>query len=67
VRRALEGLEGVTTVSVELETGRAVIDYRQGTVTDGQVIGAIRGTVLLPGLRRRLAKLHKGRRASLRR
>jgi len=67
VRRALEGLEGVTTVSVDLETGRAVIDYRQGTITDGQAIGAVRDTVLLPGLRRRLAKLPKGRRASFRR
>lgn len=67
MRRALEGLEGVTAVSVDLDTGRAVIDYRQGTITDGQVIGAVRGTVLLPGVRRRLAKLTKGRRASLKR
>jgi len=67
VRRALEGLEGVTTVSVDLETGRAVIDYRQGRVTDGQVIGAVRDTVLLPGLRRRLAKLPTSPRASFKR
>jgi len=67
VRKALEGLEGVTTVSMDLETGRAVIDYRQGTITDGQAIGAVRDTVLLPGVRRRLAKLSKRPRTSLRR
>jgi hypothetical protein len=67
VRRALEGLDGVSVASVDLETGRAVIDYRQGTLTDRRAIAAVRDTVLFPGLRRQLAKSRKGRRTSFRR
>ena len=57
MRRALEGLEGVTEVSVELDTGKAVVDYREGTLTDIQVIEAIQETVVTPGLRQWLARL----------
>jgi hypothetical protein len=57
VKRALEGLEGVTAASVELESGRAIVDYREGTLSDVQAIEAIQDTVVLPGLRRWLALL----------
>ncbi len=63
MRRALEGLEGVTAASVELDTGRAVVDYREGTLTDVEVIEAIQATVVLPGLRRWLALLPATRRS----
>ncbi len=63
MRRALEGLKGVTAVIVELDTGRAVVDYREGTLTDIQVIEAIQDTVVLPGLRRWLALLPGTRRS----
>ncbi len=42
---------------MELETGQAFVDYPEGTLTDLQVIEAIQATVVLPGLRRRLALL----------
>ncbi len=57
MRRALEGLDGVTAARVELDTGRAVVNYREGTLTDVQAIKAIEDTVVLPGLRRWLALL----------
>ncbi len=57
MRRALEGLEGVVAASVELGTGRALVDYCEGALTDDQAIEAIQDTVLLPGLRRWLALL----------
>lgn len=61
MRRALEGLKGVTAVSVELETGRAVVDYREETLTDDRVIEAVQGTVVASGLRRWLARLPETR------
>ena len=64
MKRALEGLEGVTSVRVELDTGRAVIDYREGTATDAQVIAAVQDTVVVPGLRRWLARLSGKQRSS---
>lgn len=67
MRRALEGLEGVTMARVELETGRAVVDYREGTLVDGQAIEAIEATVVLPGLRRWLAMLPRMRRPTVNR
>ncbi len=67
MKRALEGLDGVTAARVELDTGRAVVDYREGTLTDVQVIEAIQATVVLPGLRRGLALLPRTRRSSLNR
>lgn len=63
MRRALGGLEGVTAVRVELDTGRTVIEYREGTLTDLQAIEAIQDTVVLPGLRRWLALLPGARRS----
>ena len=63
MRRALEGLEGVTAVSVELDTGRTVVEYREGSLTDVQAIEAIQDTVVLPGLRRWLALLPGARRS----
>lgn len=56
MRRALEGLEGVVVASVELETGRATLAYREGALTASRVIEAVGSTVLLPGLRRWLGR-----------
>ena len=55
--KALEGLKGVTAASVELDSGRAVVDYCEGTLTDAQAVESVQDTVLLPGLRRWLALL----------
>lgn len=55
MRRALEGLDGVVAAKVELATGQAVVDYREGALTDSQALEAISETVVLPGLRRLLA------------
>jgi hypothetical protein len=60
----LEGLEGVTAATVEVETGRAIVEYREGTLSDRRAIEAIQETVVLPGVRRWLAKL-SGARGSL--
>ena len=57
MRRALEGLEGVNAARVDLDTGRAVVDYREGTLTDAKAIKAIQDTVVLPNLRRWLSRL----------
>ena len=67
MKRALEGLDGVTVARVELETGRAVVDYREGALVDARAIEAIEGTVVFPGLRRWLALLPRTRRSSLNR
>jgi hypothetical protein len=42
---------------VDLATGRAVVDYREGTLTDGRAIKAIKGTVVWPRLRRWISRL----------
>jgi hypothetical protein len=42
---------------VDLDTGRAVVDYREGTLTDAKAIKAIQDTVVLPNLRRWLSRL----------
>jgi hypothetical protein len=42
---------------VDLDTGRAVVDYREGTLTDANAIKAIQDTVVLPNLRRWLSRL----------
>jgi copper chaperone CopZ len=57
VRKALEGLEGVTSARVDLATGRAVVDYREGTLTDAGAIKAIKSTVVLPRVRRWMSRL----------
>ena len=67
MRRALEGLEGVKAVRVALETGRTVVEYREGTLSDVQAIEAIQGTVVLPALRRWLGLLPGARRSSFNR
>jgi copper chaperone CopZ len=57
VRRALEGLDGVTAVSVDLVTGQAIVDYREGVVSDARAIDAVQATVILPGIRKMLSRL----------
>ena len=42
---------------MDLDTGRAVVDYREGSLTDTRAITAIQDTVLLPSLRRWLSRL----------
>ena len=52
VRRALEGLRGVSAAEVSLERERALVDYDPQAVTIPQMVEAIQHSVVLPRLRR---------------
>ena len=65
MREALGGLEGVTMARVELETGWAIVGYREGTLVGVQAIEAIEAAVVLPNLRRWLAMLPRTRRPTV--
>ena len=67
MRRALEGLKGVTAARVDLATGRAAVDYREGTLTDEKAIKAIGETVVLPRLRRWMSHLRRTSKVPFRR
>ncbi|HUH13707.1 MAG TPA: cation transporter [Longimicrobiales bacterium] len=41
VKVALEGLEGVRSAQVDLQSGRATVDYEEGRVEQRQMVGAI--------------------------
>jgi copper chaperone CopZ len=60
--RALEGLPGVTRAQVNLEGERATVDYDPHALTIARMVGAIQGTVILPGVRRAMARTARARR-----
>ncbi|MBI4545913.1 MAG: heavy-metal-associated domain-containing protein [Gemmatimonadetes bacterium] len=41
VTGALEGVEGVRSARVELEAGRAVVDYDEARTTPRELVGAV--------------------------
>lgn len=41
VKGALEGLEGVRTAQVDLDAGRATVEYEEGRVAPRQMVGAV--------------------------
>jgi copper ion binding protein len=43
VREALEGHEGVRSADVDLEGGRAVVEYDEGVVSVQELAGAVAG------------------------
>jgi copper chaperone CopZ len=55
VRRALEGLEGVDRVEVDLASGEAVVDVG-GEMTNEELVKAVEGKVILSWARDRLAR-----------
>jgi len=54
VRRALEGLEGVDRVEVDLASGEAVVDVG-GQMTNEELVKAVEGKVILSWARDLLA------------
>ena len=55
MRRALEGLEGVDRVEVDLASGEAVVDVG-GELTNEQLVKAVEGKVILSWARDLLAR-----------
>jgi copper chaperone CopZ len=55
VRRALEGLEGVNRVEVDLASGEAVVDVG-GEMTNEELVKAVEGKVILSWARDLLAR-----------
>ena len=55
MRRALEGLEGVERVEVDLVSGEAVVDVG-GEVTNEELVKAVEGKVILSWARDSLAR-----------
>ncbi|MFW6078783.1 MAG: heavy-metal-associated domain-containing protein [Gemmatimonadota bacterium] len=41
VTEALKGVEGVRSADVDLEGGRAVVEYDEGRATTAQLVGAV--------------------------
>jgi copper chaperone CopZ len=59
VGRRLRALEGVRDASVNLESGRASITYEAAAVGPDDLLSAIDGAVVLPSLRRLLARARR--------
>ena len=55
MRRALEGLEGVDRVEVDLASGEAVVDVG-GEMTNEELVKAVEGKVILSWARDLLAR-----------
>ena len=55
MRRALEGLDGVDGVAVDLASGEAVVDVG-GEMTNEQLVKAVEGKVILSWARDLLAR-----------
>jgi copper chaperone CopZ len=62
VTRALEGLPGVSGATVSLERERAIVEYDPRALTVAGMLAAIRGSVLLPGVRRAIQRTARPRR-----
>lgn len=41
VKGALEGLDGVRSAQVDLQSGRATVDYEEGRLEARQMVGAV--------------------------
>ena len=55
MRRALEGLEGVDRVEVDLASGEVFVDV-SGETTNEELVKAVEGKVILPWARDLLAR-----------
>lgn len=62
MKRALEGLPGVSGVRVIPETERALVDHDPRVLSPARMIEAIRRTVVLPASRRAIARITRPRR-----
>lgn len=62
MKRALEGLPGVASTRVNLGTERATVDYDSRALTVARMIEAVRGTTVLPAVRRAIQRIPRARR-----
>jgi len=62
VKRALEGLPGATSARVSLGQERAIVDYDPRALSIARMLEAIRGTVVLPAVRRAIERTPRPRR-----
>lgn len=62
MKRALEGLPGAISARVSLEGERAIVDYDPRALTIARLVEAIRGTVVLPAVRRAIQRTPRPRR-----
>ena len=62
MKRALEGLPGAISARVSLEGERAIVDYDPRALTIARLLEAIRGTVVLPAVRRAIERTPRPRR-----
>ncbi|MEK6717100.1 MAG: heavy metal-associated domain-containing protein [candidate division NC10 bacterium] len=62
MKRALEGLPGAISARVSLEGERAIVDYDPRALTIARLVEAIRGTVVLPAVRRAIERTPHPRR-----
>jgi copper chaperone CopZ len=62
VKRALEGLPGATSARVSLGQERAIVDYDPRALSIARLVEAIRGTVVLPAVRRAIQRTPRPRR-----
>lgn len=62
MKRALEGLPGAISARVSLEGERAIVDYDPRALTIARLVEAIRGTVVLPAVRRAIERTPRPRR-----
>ena len=61
MKRALEGLPGAISARVSLEGERAIVDYDPRALTIARLVEAIRGTVVLPAVRRAIQRTSRPR------
>ncbi len=62
MKRALEGLPGEISSRVSLREERAIVDYDPRALTIARLVEAIRGTVVLPAVRRAIERTSRPRR-----